>query len=64
MTMATLIKENIYLELAYSSEVQSIIIMVGHGSILADMVLGKELRASHIDLQATGSELSVTLSEA
>ena len=29
--------------LAYSSEIQSIIIMVGHGGVLADMVLEKYL---------------------
>ena len=29
---------------AYSSEVQSIVIVVGHGGVQADMVLEKELR--------------------
>ena len=38
-------------------EVQSIIIMVGHGSVQADMVLEKELGVLHLDQQETGSEL-------
>lgn len=37
------------------SEVQPIIVMVGHGSIQADKVL--ELRVLHLDRQATGSKL-------
>lgn len=37
------------------SEVQYIIIMVGHGSVQADMVL--ELSVLHLDRQAIGSEL-------
>lgn len=35
--------------------------MVGHGGTQVDMVLGKELRGLHLDLQATGSELYSTL---
>ena len=53
MTMASLIKEYINWG-AYSSEVRSIIIMVGHGGIQADMVLEKELRVLHPDPQAAG----------
>ena len=53
MIMAILIKENIELGLAYSSEGQSIIIMVGHDSVKADMVLDKELSVPHLDLPAT-----------
>ena len=39
------------------SEVGLIIVMAGHGSMLADVVLEKELRVPHLQLQATGSEL-------
>ena len=40
MTMATLTKENIQLECWLTvSEVQSIVIMVGHGGMQADMEL-------------------------
>ena len=42
--------------MAYSSEVQSIIIVMGHGSMQADKMLGKELRVLHL-VQATGSGL-------
>ena len=41
---------------AYSSEAQSIIIMVGHGGMLADILLERELRILHFE-QATGSGL-------
>ena len=44
--MATLLKDLI--RLAYSLEVQPIIIMVGYGGMQAGMVL--ELRALHLDL--------------
>ena len=48
MTMATLTKESIEMGwLTYSSEIQSIIIIVEHGSMLADMVLEKLLRVLH-----------------
>ena len=39
MTMATLIKEKLLIMVSCLSEVKSIIIMVGHGSVQADMVL-------------------------
>ena len=43
------------LGLAYSSEVESIVIIGGkHGNMQADMVLEKELRVLHLDQQATG----------
>ena len=42
---------------AHHSEVRFIIIVVGHGSVQADMVLEKELRVIYLDTQATGSEL-------
>ena len=42
---------------AYSSEVWSTIIMVGHGGMQADMVLEKELRILYLDPKVTGSEL-------
>lgn len=35
--------------------------MVGHGGIQADMLLEKELRVLHLELQTIGSELSTTL---
>ena len=41
------------------SEVQFIIIMVGHGSVQADIVLEKELRVPHLDLQATEQKESL-----
>ena len=43
--------------MAYSSEIQSITIMVEHGNMQAHMVLEKELRVLHLDPQATGSGL-------
>ena len=43
MTTATLYKGKHLIGVAYSSEVQSIVIMRGHGSAQADM-LEKELR--------------------
>ena len=42
VTTATLIK-------AYSSEVQCVVTMAGHGGMQTDMVLEKELRVLHID---------------
>ena len=39
------------------SEVQSVIIMAGHGSMQADMVLEKELRVLRFDPQGAGSDL-------
>ena len=42
MNLATLIKENIQLGLAYRSEIKTIIIVVG--SMVANMVLEQELR--------------------
>ena len=50
--------------MAYSSEIQSIIIMVEHSSMQADMVLEKEPRVLHLDMQATGSELRLELNYA
>lgn len=44
--------------MVYNISVSSKIIMVGVGGMQADVELGKELRALHLDLQATGSELS------
>ena len=38
------------------SEVQSVIIMAGHGSMQADMVLEKELRVLRFDPQEAGSD--------
>ena len=62
MTTATLTKENISLGLAYSSEVQSIIVMGRkHESMQADMVSEKELRALHLDPHATESTLCIAL---
>jgi hypothetical protein len=52
MIMATLIKENISLELVYSSEVQSIIIMAGSLEVCRQTVLEKELRVLHLGPQA------------
>ena len=43
--------------MAYSSEIQFIIIMVEHGNTQADMVLEKKLRVLHLEMQATGSDL-------
>jgi hypothetical protein len=55
MTMATLIKGNIYLELAYSIRG---LVHDHHsekpGSRKADMVLERELRVPHLDLQVMG----------
>ena len=53
MTKATLIKENISLGLAYSFR-GSVHYHHGgkHDSMQADMVLEKELRVLHLDLQA------------
>ena len=45
--MATLIKERHLMEWLTVSEVQSII-MEGHGSMQADMVLERELRVLHL----------------
>ena len=53
MATATLIGENIYLELACTSEVWPIIMVGGNGSMQADMVLEKELRVPHLDKQGT-----------
>ena len=44
-------------------EIQSIIIMVGHGGMQADMVLEKELRVLFFDLQENRT-LTVTLGRA
>ena len=44
MTIASLIRKACTLVVAYSSEVQFIIIMVGHSSMQADMVLEQEQR--------------------
>ena len=41
----------------YSSEVQSIIIVVGHGNIQVDMLQEEEWRVSPLDLKAMGSRL-------
>ena len=47
-------------EVAYSSEVQFIIIMVEHDSVQADMMLERELRVLHLDFQAVeASTLSI-----
>jgi hypothetical protein len=52
MTKATLIKENIYLGLAYSFRGLVRYHHGGkHGSIQADLVLEKELRVLHLDLK-------------
>ena len=51
-------KENIQLGLLMVSEVQSIIMTEGHGSVQADVVLEKELRVLHLYWQATGSKLT------
>jgi hypothetical protein len=52
--MATLIEENIYLELAYSFKG---LVYYHHGEVQssrqADMVLKKKLRVLHLNLQAT-----------
>ena len=48
MIMAILTKEDIELGLAYNSEGQSIIILVGHDSVQAEMVLEKKLRILHL----------------
>ena len=47
MTTVTLKKEKAFSWMTYSSEVQSVIIMVGHGGVQADMVLEKALRILH-----------------
>lgn len=54
MIMASLIKRT-FNWIAYISEVQSIIIIVRHGDMQADMVLERELRLLCLDPQATGS---------
>ena len=51
MARATLIKESISLGLAYSFRG---LVHYHHGSMQADMVLEKELRVLHLDLQAAG----------
>lgn len=55
MTTATLTTENISLELAYNFRV---LVHYHHGGecvgMQADMVLEKELRVLHLDLQASG----------
>ena len=56
--MANFINEVFYW-VAYSSEVQSIIIMAGHGEMQEDMVLER-----YLDLKGTGSGQSVILSKA
>ena len=58
MTMATLIKDNIYLELAYSFR-SSVHYGEEHGSIQADMVLEKEVKALHLDPKAARGNLSI-----
>ena len=53
MTKATLTEGNIQLGLAYSSEAQSFnLTMRGHDHMQTAMVLEKELRALHLDLEA------------
>jgi hypothetical protein len=52
MTKATLIKENISLGLNYSFRDLVHYHHEKHGSIQADMVLEKEMRALHLDPQA------------
>ena len=42
---------------AYSSEVQSIIIAVGHGNMQADILQEEEWRVPPLDLKAMGSRL-------
>lgn len=42
---------------AFSSELWSIIVIAGHESVQANMKLEKELRALHLDPQATGSKM-------
>ena len=55
MTIATLIKEKTFnWGLLRVSEVYSIIIMAGHSSVQADMVLQKDLRVLHLDPQRAG----------
>ena len=44
--------------MAYNSEIWSIIIMVGHGSIQVERMLEKEMKKLHLDLQATGNDLT------
>ena len=54
MATATLTEENIYLELACTLEVESLIIMVGgNGSMQTNIVLQKELRVPHLNKQVT-----------
>ena len=57
MTMATLIKDNIELGLAYSFR-GLVHYHHGrkHGGMQADMVLEEELRALHLDQQAAGRD--------
>ena len=52
MTTATLIKENISLELAYSFRGSVHYLQGEHGGVQADMVLENELTVLHLDLQA------------
>jgi hypothetical protein len=56
MSIASIIRENIYLGLAYTF--RGLVHCHGreHSSTQADMVLEKELRILHLDLQATGKE--------
>ena len=58
MTMATLIKENISLGMAYSYRDSVHCNGRKHGSIQADMVLEKELRVLHLDSKAARKRLS------
>ena len=58
MTTGTLFKEKHLIGVAYSFRGLLIIIRMEHEGMKADVVLGKNLRVLHLDLQATGSELS------
>lgn len=63
MTMATFIKKNISLVMDYSF--RSLVQYhhgAEHGGMQGDVVLKKELRVLHSDLQVTGSELRHTFS--
>jgi hypothetical protein len=56
MTKATLIKDNIYLGMAYSSEVYSIIILAGSMAVCRQAWCRRGSRALRLDPQAEGRE--------
>ena len=64
MTMATFIRKTFVWGWLTVQRFSPLTSWLGCGDMQADMVLEKELRVLHLDQQAIGSELYITLSMA